>query len=65
VAAELAGEGSRCPRLIQIKYPFLDCTKGQIGSSSGDETWDNSRHLPIQPSFLEGDGYFGPSLNED
>ena len=64
-AIEQGGASNECPRLIQIKYPFLRCKNGQIGSSNGNDTWDNSRHLPIQAEFVEGDGYFGPDLNED
>lgn len=61
---EPAGEGE-CPRLIQIKYPFLSCVNGQVGQSDVDETWENSRQLPQQGSWNEGDGAFGPDQNQD
>ena len=54
-----------CPDLVRIRYPFLKCPSGQIGIASGDDTWENSRQLPLQEPFLEGDGYFGPELNTD
>lgn len=60
--ATAAGE---CPKLIQIKYPFLSCKDGEIGSADGDATWDNSRKIPIQSEFIEGNGYWGPDLNSD
>ena len=55
--APAAGE---CPKLIQIKYPFLSCANGQIGQSDEDETWDNSRRIPRGSIFVELDGYWGP-----
>ena len=54
-----------CPRLVQIKYPFLSCPNGQIGQSDADENWDNSRRLPMQSDWNEGDAYWGPSPNAD
>ena len=57
-----AGE---CPALIKIKYPFLSCANGQIGQASGDATWENSRQLPLQSEFMEGNGYWGDDLNRD
>jgi hypothetical protein len=64
VPAEEVGEGE-CSRLIQIKYPFLSCANGEIGLADGDATWENSRQIPLQSSWIEGDGYWGPSYNED
>ena len=64
VEAEPTAEGE-CPRLVQIKYPFLECANGQIGQSDADETWDNSRRIPLGRAFIEGDGYWGPELNSD
>ena len=52
-----------CPKLIQIKYPFLTCTNGLIDRPDANATWENSRRIPLQTDFLEGDGYFGPDLN--
>lgn len=62
--AEETGEGE-CPRLVQIKYPFLSCAKGEIGSADGDATWEGSRQIPLQSAWIEGGGYWGPSFNED
>jgi hypothetical protein len=68
-AMKEAGEPTKtadgeCPRLIQIKYPFLRCSHGEIGLSDSDADWANSRQIPLQTKFVEGDGYFGPSLNQ-
>ncbi len=60
--ATAAGE---CPRLIQIKYPFLSCVNGQIAMAEGNDSWENSRRLPLQSRFIEGDGFWGPNLNSD
>ena len=61
---EPVAEGE-CPRLTQIKYPFLSCATGQIGQSDSDETWENSRRMPMQGKWNEGNGYWGPTLNEN
>ena len=63
VPAEPTAEGE-CSRLVQIKYPFLSCVNGEIGQSDDNDTWDNTRHLPMQSDWNEGDGYWGPTLNE-
>lgn len=55
-----AGE---CPRLIEIKYPFLTCANGQIGEWDGNETWDNMRRIPMLSEWSEGDGTRGADLN--
>jgi len=54
-----------CPKLIQIKYPFLKCETTVIGLAGGDATWENARRIPIGSEFVEGDGYWGVDLNED
>ncbi|MBW2423601.1 MAG: hypothetical protein JRG86_05095 [Deltaproteobacteria bacterium] len=59
---ETSAEGG-CPELIRIKYPFLTCTNGLIDRPDANATWDNSRRIPMQVDFVEGDGYFGPDLN--
>ena len=61
---EPTAEGE-CPRLVQIKYPFLSCANGQIGQSDANETWENSRQLPRQGRWNEGDGAFGPDQNQN
>lgn len=61
---EPAAEGE-CPRLVQIKYPFLSCANGQIGQSEANETWENSRQLPQQGAWNEGDGAWGPDQNQN
>ena len=61
---EAPAEGE-CPQLIQIKYPFLSCANGQIGQSDANETWANSRQLPEQGAWNEGDGAWGPEQNRN
>lgn len=61
-AAPAEGE---CPELIKIKYPFLSCANREVGVASGNDTWDNSRQIPIQSEFIEGNGYWGLDLNQD
>lgn len=57
-----AGE---CPRLIQIKYPFLSCVDGGIEGIDADATWENSRRIPLQSRFIEGNGFWGDDRNSD
>ncbi|MAG32965.1 MAG: hypothetical protein CL908_18975 [Deltaproteobacteria bacterium] len=55
-----------CPQLIQIKYPFISCSNGQIGQVSDDETWENTRQIPTRSSdWSEGEGFLGPDLHQD
>jgi len=60
---EAAADG--CSRLFRIKYPFLSCVGGRIGSRVVSATWENSRRMPIQSEWIEGDGAWGPELNQD
>ena len=53
-----------CSQLVRIKYPFLGCSDGEIGLADEDDSWENSRQIPLMRAFTEGDGYWGPSLNE-
>jgi hypothetical protein len=68
MGADASAEGG-CPQLAQIKYPFLTCDGGEIGSTDGKDnahaTWENSRQIPLGSAWVEGDAYWGPSLNED
>ena len=52
-----------CSRLVQIKYPFLSCRDGETTQSDVEEVWENTRRLPHQSDWTEGNGYFGPLLN--
>jgi hypothetical protein len=62
--AEATAPGE-CPKLIQIKYPFISCKEGVIGLADGDATWENSRQIPIGSEFVEGNGYWGDDLNQE
>lgn len=57
------GEGE-CSQLVQIKYPFLSCRDGEIGLADADDSWDNRRRIPLMSAWTEGDGFWGPSLND-
>ena len=59
-----AVEDEACPRLYQIKYPFLACGESEVGSPDEEPTWENTRRIPYGFDFTEGDGYWGPDLNE-
>lgn len=56
---EPVAEGE-CPLLIQIKYPFLSCTNGQIGLSDADETWESERRMIRQGDWTESDAGWRP-----
>ena len=56
---EPVAEGE-CPRLIQIKYPFLSCASGQIGLSDADETWETERRMIRQGDWTESDAGWRP-----
>ncbi len=60
--SEETDEGG-CSRLVQIKYPFLSCTDGEIGLVDRDDDWENSRQIPLMSDWTEGDGIWGPSPN--
>lgn len=62
--AEPVAEGE-CPRLVEIKYPFLRCANGQIGQADADELWESTRRIPMMSRWTESDGAWGPSLNVD
>lgn len=54
-----------CPRLTQIKYPWMSCTRTAWGAKTlrtptGDDTYESERRMPSWSEFVDGDGYFGP-----
>lgn len=68
-AAPAAGE---CPALIQIKYPFLSCAGGdgsptlvQAKPLAPNSSWESARQIPPMSDWTEGDGTWGPDLNQD
>jgi hypothetical protein len=57
-----AGE---CPRLTQIKYPWIACDTTASGAKilrtpRGDQTYQSERRMPSWSDFVDGLGYFGP-----
>jgi len=65
LAADGTANGEGCSQLFRIKYPFLSCTEGRIGSRTVSATWENSRRMPTQSEWIEGDGAWGPERNQD
>ena len=63
-AAEEVAPGG-CSQLVQIKYPFLSCSNGEIGLAGGNDTWETARQIPRQSVFIEGTGYWGPDQNQN
>lgn len=61
VEAEPVAEGE-CGALSKIKYPWLVCDGSTLPETA---TWENSRRMPRQGDWNEGDAAWGPSLNED
>jgi len=60
-----APAGGECSKLVQIKYPFVRCSDGEIGLADRNASWENTRQIPRQSNFIEGDGYWGPESNRD
>lgn len=54
-----------CPLLVKIKYPFLSCAGGQIGQTDANELWEDSRQIPRMSDWTEGNGTWGPDLNQN
>ena len=54
-----------CPPLVKIKYPFLSCPGGQIGQTDADELWETTRQIPRMSDWTEGNGTWGPDLNQN
>jgi hypothetical protein len=60
-----APAGGECSKLVQIKYPFLRCSDGEIGLADRNASWEVSRQIPPQSGWIEGDAWWGPELNRD
>ncbi len=63
-----------CPLLTQIRYPFM-CS-GEAASPGGhalvqvrplnpDPSWESARQIPRMSDWTEGNGTWGPDLNQD
>lgn len=69
VPAPAEGE---CAALVKIKYPFVRCggSEGapqllQARPIQANPTWAAVRQIPIMSAWTEGDGAWGPDLNQD
>lgn len=61
-----------CPPLARIKYPFLTCGGGasgpellQVKPLDPNPSWASARQIPLMSNWTEGDGAWGPDLNQD
>jgi len=68
-------EAGDCPPLTKIRYPFL-CTgdgQGPEGVRSllqarpvdPNPSWERARQIPRMSDWTEGNGTWGPDLNQD
>ncbi len=58
-----------CPRLTQIKYPWIQCSPNAWGGKtlntpSESDSWSESRRIPPLSEFSDGGGYWGPHSTE-
>jgi len=66
-----APASGECPLLVRIKYPFLSCAaeEGQALLQArplrAEPAWSNTRQIPLMSDWTEGDGAWGPDLNQD
>ncbi len=75
--AEEAAPGD-CPQLTKIRYPFL-CSGGGAGDDAArgahalvqvrplnpNPSWESTRQIPRMSDWTEGNGTWGPDLNQD
>jgi hypothetical protein len=63
-----------CPLLTQIRYPFLCSGEGaangahalvQVRPLDPNPSWESARQIPRMSDWTEGDGAWGPDLNQD
>jgi len=63
-----------CPAMVKIRYPFL-CADGaapeagrtlvQAKPVQTNPSWNSARQIPLMSDWTEGDGAWGPDLNQD
>jgi hypothetical protein len=57
-------DAGTCPRLTQIKYPFIDCEQDDLGNvvlkDYGSPGWSLEGRVPKGFPFTDGEGYWGP-----
>lgn len=71
-AAEAADD---CPPLTRIRHPFLCDAEGagaegarsllQARPTNPNPTWERTRQIPRMSDWTEGEGTWGPDLNQD
>jgi hypothetical protein len=61
-----------CPALIKLKYPSMKCTNApasrellQVKPKPLAPSWESARQIPRMSDWTEGDGYWGPDLNQE
>lgn len=63
IAADEGGDS----QAVQDEAPAPEppANDGETEATVENATWENSRQIPLQSRWTEGDGYWGPSLNQD
>lgn len=73
-AAEAVPAADDCPALTKIRYPFLCSAEGaaegaralvQVRPLNPNPSWESTRQIPRMSDWTEGNGAWGPDLNQD
>jgi hypothetical protein len=71
-AEEAAAAAGDCPALTKIRYPFLceGAVDGahalvQVRPLNPNPSWESTRQIPRMSDWTEGNGTWGPDLNQD
>jgi hypothetical protein len=65
IAADDAEGGDSQSVLSEEPAPEAQADDSETQPAFENATWENSRRIPLGSSWTEGDGYWGPSLNQD
>ena len=74
-AEEAPPAADDCAPLTKIRYPFLCAADGdgaeaerplvQVRPVNPNPSWERARQIPRMSDWTEGDGTWGPDLNQD
>ncbi len=74
-AEEAAPAADDCAPLTKIRYPFLCAAEGdgvegerplvQARPVNPNPSWESARQIPRMSDWTEGNGTWGPDLNQD
>jgi hypothetical protein len=65
IAADDAEGGDSQSVESEDPAPEAQADDSETQPSFENATWENSRQIPLESRWTEGDGYWGPSLNQD